>query len=55
MNTFTTAQIEAVLNEARKSGTRDWAMLLVTFRHALRSGEVRALVLTQADLLHLSR
>jgi site-specific recombinase XerD len=39
-----------ILKAARESSTRDWCMFLVTFRHALRSQEVRQLKLSDVDL-----
>jgi type 1 fimbriae regulatory protein FimB len=43
-------QVLAVLEAARANSTRDWAMLLLTFRHALRSREVRQLKLSDISL-----
>jgi site-specific recombinase XerD len=43
-------QVKAILKEARQHSTRDWCMLLLTFRHALRSQEVRTLKLADIDL-----
>ena len=43
-------QMKAILKEARKSSTRDWCLFLLTFRHALRSQEVRQLKLADVDL-----
>src|SRR5580658_9460901 len=43
-------QILSVLRAAREYSTRDWAMLLLTFRHALRSSEVRQLRLEDISL-----
>jgi len=43
-------QVLAVLETARENSTRDWAMLLLTFRHALRSREVRQLKLSDISL-----
>jgi len=50
MNTLSTEQVEAILQEARKHSTRDWCLFLLTFRHALRSQEARQLRLTDIDL-----
>lgn len=50
MNTLTTAQVKAILSEARKSSTRDWCMFLLTFRHALRSEEARKLKIGDVDM-----
>jgi len=43
-------QVLAVRDAARENSTRDWAMLLLTFRHALRSHEVRGLKLEDISL-----
>lgn len=43
-------QVAAVLEAARANSTRDWCMLLLTFRHALRSSEVRKLRLEDINL-----
>lgn len=43
-------QVLAILEVARENSTRDWAMFLLTFRHALRSHEVRSLKLSDIDL-----
>jgi site-specific recombinase XerD len=43
-------QVKAILKEARQHSTRDWCMLLITFRHALRSQEARTLKLADIDL-----
>lgn len=43
-------QVLAVLEVARENSTRDWAMFLLTFRHALRSHEVRSLKLADINL-----
>src|SRR5215472_13538558 len=50
MKALTVEQVKSVLREARKASTRDWAMFLVAFRHALRSQEVRQLKLTDLDM-----
>jgi site-specific recombinase XerD len=39
-----------ILKLARESSTRDWCMFLVTFRHALRSQEARALRVSDVDM-----
>jgi len=54
VNTLTTEQVKAILKEARKVSTRDWCLLLLTFRHALRSQEVRHLKLADIDLQSLT-
>src|SRR5438876_1971966 len=43
-------QVKAILKEARMHSTRDWCLLLLTFRHALRSSEARTLKLADIDL-----
>jgi integrase len=43
-------QVKAILKEARQRSTRDWCLLLLTFRHALRSQEARTLKLADIDL-----
>jgi site-specific recombinase XerD len=50
MKSLNSQQITAVLKLARESSTRDWCMLLLTFRHALRSQEVRQLKLADVDM-----
>jgi len=50
MKALTTEQVKAILTAARESSTRDWCMLLLTFRHALRSQEVRQLKVSDVDL-----
>jgi site-specific recombinase XerD len=47
---LTADQIFAVLKSARQDSTRDWALLLVTFKHALRSSEVRLLKVSDVNL-----
>jgi site-specific recombinase XerD len=43
-------QVKAILKEARQHSRRDWCLLLLTFRHALRSQEARTLKLADIDL-----
>ncbi|HEV2194041.1 MAG TPA: tyrosine-type recombinase/integrase [Candidatus Acidoferrum sp.] len=50
MNALTTEQVKATLKEARACSTRDWCLLLLTFRHALRNQEARQLKLTDVDM-----
>ena len=50
MKSLTTQQITAILKQARQSSTRDWCLFLLTFRHALRSQEVRQLRVSDIDL-----
>jgi integrase len=40
----------AVLRAAKDRGTRDWAMILLAYRHGLRASEVCGLRLTDVDL-----
>ena len=47
---FPPEQVKAILKEAREHSTRDWCLLLLTFRHALRSQEARTLRLADIDL-----
>ena len=44
-NALSPEQVRAILKQARDGSTRDWCLLLLTFRHALRSQEVRHLKL----------
>lgn len=50
MKSLTTKQITHILKQAKESSTRDWCMFLLTFRHALRSQEVRQLKMSDIDL-----
>jgi site-specific recombinase XerD len=54
MNTLSTEQVKSILKEARGCSTRDWCLLLLTFRHALRSAEARKLKLADIDLENLT-
>jgi site-specific recombinase XerD len=47
---LSTEQVKAILKEARQHSTRDWCLFLLTFRHALRSQEVRQLKLADIDM-----
>ncbi len=47
---LSTEQVKAILKEARQHSTRDWCLFLLTFRHALRSQEVRQLKLADIDI-----
>jgi type 1 fimbriae regulatory protein FimB len=40
----------AVLRKAKERGARDWAMILLTYRHGLRASEVCGLRLANVDL-----
>lgn len=44
-------QVLAVLEAAREHSNRDWCMLLLTFRHALRSSEARSLKMADINLV----
>jgi integrase len=46
--------VKAVLKEARGSSTRDWCLLLLTFRHARRSAEVRKLKVSDIYMENLT-
>jgi type 1 fimbriae regulatory protein FimE len=50
MKYLTAKQVLAVLEAARENSTRDWCLFLLTFRHALRSREVRQLKLSDISL-----
>jgi site-specific recombinase XerD len=54
MNTLSPEQVKAILKQARGSSTRDWCLLLLTFRHALRSAEARKLKLADIDMENLT-
>jgi type 1 fimbriae regulatory protein FimB len=47
-------EVLRILKLARENSTRDWAMFLLTFRHALRSQEARQLRLSDIDLDNLT-
>jgi type 1 fimbriae regulatory protein FimB len=50
MTYLTPEEILAVLKSARKHSIRDWAMVLLSYRHGLRASEVCGLKLTDIDL-----
>ena len=50
MNHLTPAQLLSVLRQARIRSSRDWAMVLVAYRHGLRASEVCGLRLKDVDL-----
>jgi type 1 fimbriae regulatory protein FimB len=50
MTFLTTDETLAVLKVARERATRDWAMILLAYRHGLRASEVCALKLVDIDL-----
>jgi type 1 fimbriae regulatory protein FimB len=47
---LTPEEVLAVLKAARGRSTRDWAMVLLAYRHGLRASEVCDLKLTDADI-----
>ncbi len=50
MKYLSPAKVLAVLKAAREDSKRDWCLLLLCFRHALRSSEVRQLGLSDINL-----
>jgi type 1 fimbriae regulatory protein FimB len=50
MTFLTPAETLSVLKAARERSTRDWAMILLAYRHGLRASEVCGLKLTDIDL-----
>ena len=54
MKSLTVEQVKAILHAARESSTRDWCAFLLTFRHALRSQELRQLKLADLDMNNLT-
>ncbi len=54
MKTLSVEQVKAILKQARQLSTRDWCAFLLTFRHALRSQEVRQLKLSDVDMTSLT-
>jgi len=54
VKTLSVEQVKAILKQARQSSTRDWCAFLLTFRHALRSQEVRQLKLADVDMNSLT-
>jgi type 1 fimbriae regulatory protein FimB len=50
MTFLTTSEVLAVLHLARKSSVRNWAMILLAYRHGLRASEVCLLRLPDVDL-----
>ena len=50
MTFLTPAETLAVLKAARERSTRDWAMILLAYRHGLRASEVCGLKLADVDL-----
>lgn len=50
MTFLTTDEILTVLKAARERATRDWAMILLSYRHGLRASEVCGLKLSDIDM-----
>jgi site-specific recombinase XerD len=50
MTILTPQETLALLKAARKRSTRDWAMILLAYRHGLRASEVCAIKLSDMDL-----
>jgi type 1 fimbriae regulatory protein FimB len=50
MTFLTPAETLSVLKIAREHSTRDWAMILLAYRHGLRASEVCGLKLTDIDV-----
>lgn len=50
MTIISPEEMLALLKAARKRSTRDWAMILLAYRHGLRASEVCALKLADIDL-----
>jgi integrase len=50
MTILTPQETLALLKAARKRSTRDWAMILLAYRHGLRASEVCGLKLADVDL-----
>ena len=50
MTILTPPETLALLKAARKRSTRDWAMILLAYRHGLRASEVCGLKLADVDL-----
>ena len=50
MTILTPQEMLALLKAARKRSTRDWAMILLAYRHGLRASEVCGIKLADVDL-----
>jgi integrase len=50
MTFLTPVETLAVLKVAKQRSTRDWAMILLAYRHGLRASEVRRVKLADIDL-----
>jgi type 1 fimbriae regulatory protein FimB len=54
MTFLTPAEVLAVLRTAKQSRVRDWAMILLAYRHGFRASEVCSLQLADVDLKNQS-
>ncbi len=54
MKSLTVEQIKSLLRAARESSTRDWCAFLLTFRHALRSQELRQLKVSDVNMENMT-
>jgi site-specific recombinase XerD len=54
MKSLTVDQIKRLLKAARESSMPDWCAFLLTFRHALRSQELRQLKVSDVDMGNLT-
>ncbi|MGC2271840.1 MAG: tyrosine-type recombinase/integrase [Candidatus Sulfotelmatobacter sp.] len=50
MEHLTPSEIQAVLRKSKAHSTRDWAMVLLAYRHGLRASEVCGLKLSDVDI-----
>ena len=50
MVSLTRDELLAVLKTAREKSARDWAMILIAYRHGLRASEVCSMMLTDVNL-----
>jgi type 1 fimbriae regulatory protein FimE len=50
MNSLEPAEVLAVLRSAKRKGARQWAMILIAYRHGLRASEVCNIRLDDLDL-----
>ena len=53
-NALSAEQVRVILKQARNGSTRDWCLLLLTFRHALRNQEARQLKLSDIDMANFT-
>ncbi|MGB8062711.1 MAG: tyrosine-type recombinase/integrase [Candidatus Sulfotelmatobacter sp.] len=47
---LTPSEVQAVIKAAKVRSTRDWAMVLLAYRHGLRASEVCGLKLSDVDI-----